>query len=256
MRTIAVINQKGGVGKTTSTLNLAHALALAGRRVLALDMDPQGQLSDALGRGLDPAHGRGLDRVLLEGARLAEQAIEVRPRLALVPAGERLAELEYLTEGGAERGWRLAQAIAALGNGEAPFDYLLIDAPPSTGLIAMNVLMAVDEVLVPVASDYLGLHGVSRFAPVLAYIDETLGRRTALWIAVTRFNERRRLAREVRAKLVEHFPGAVLATAVRESAALAECPGFGQSIFEYEPRGRGAEDYRALAEDLELRRTI
>lgn len=254
MRTIAIVNQKGGVGKTTTTLNLAHALALAGQRVLALDMDPQGQLTLGLGHHVN-GHGGGLDRVLLDGVSLAQAIVEARPNLALVPAGERLAELEYLSEGGAQRGLRLQQALAAQRQAAA-HDYVLVDAPPSTGLLAMNVLMAVEEVLVPVSGDYLGLHGLSRFVQVLRYIDETLGRRTLLWVALTRYSERRRLAREVRDKLTEYFPGAVLATAVRESAALAESPGFGKTIFEYRPRDRGADDYRALASDLMNRRTL
>lgn len=253
MRTIAIVNQKGGVGKTTTALNLAHALALSGQRVLALDMDPQGQLSLGLGHHVN-GHA-GLDRVLLDGTPLAQASVEVRPNLALVPAGLRLAELEYLSEGGAQRGMRLQQALAPQRHA-AGYDYVLVDAPPSTGLLAMNVLMAVEEVLVPVSGDYLGLHGLARFVQVLRYMDETLGRRTLLWVALTRFNERRRLAREVRDKLSEYFPGALLATAVRESAALAESPGFGKTIFEYRPRDRGADDYRALASDLMNRRTL
>lgn len=253
MRSIAIVNHKGGVGKTTTTLNLAHALALGGARVFALDMDPQAQLTAGLGQHGD--NRGGLDRVLLDGAPLAEVAIEARPGLDLAPAGDRLAELEYLGEGGAERGFRLHRALSNALDGKK-YDYVLVDAPPSTGLLAMNVLMTVEEVLVPVSSDYLGLHGVARFVQVLQRIDEALGRETRLWIAVTRFLKHRCLAREVRDKLVDYFPGTVLATAVRESVALAESPGFGQSIFEYDPRDRGAADYRALADDLVLRRTL
>lgn len=249
MRVIAVMNQKGGVGKTTSTLNLAHALGLAGKSVLALDMDPQGHLSTGFG-----INGQqGLDTVLIDEVPLGDTIVDAREHVQLVPAGERLAEFEYVSEGGAQRGFRLAEAIKGSPNGH---DFLLIDAPPSAGLLSMNVLMAVDEILVPVSSDIFSLHGVGRFMQILQHIDESLERKTRIWIAITRFNERRRLARDVRDKLLEYFPGQVLATPVRESVALAESPGTGKTIFEYQRSGNGVEDYRALAEDLTNERTM
>jgi chromosome partitioning protein len=252
MRRIAVMNQKGGVGKTTTTLNLAHALALAGRKVAALDLDPQGQLGAGLGI-MANGHG-GLDTVLLEGSPLRQTIQPARERLRLAPAGPRLAEFELVSTGGASRGFRLREALRAGLDGDE--DIVLLDAPPSAGLLAMNVLLAVEEVLVPVTGEYLALHGVSRFMGILRHIDESLKRRTRLWIALTRFNEHRRLAREVRDKLTEYFPGTVLATAVRESSALAESPGRAQTIFEYQRNGRGAADYRALADDLLNARTL
>jgi chromosome partitioning protein len=251
MRRIAVMNQKGGVGKTTSALNIAHALALAGRPVLAIDLDPQGQLGAGLGVAAN-GHG-GMDEVLITRTPLHQVVHAARERLQVAPAGARLTEFEFVSEGGANRGFRLREALAdGLGNEE----FVLIDAPPSGGLLAMNALLAVDEVLVPVTGEYLALHGVARFMRILRHIDASLGRETRLWVALTRFNERRRLAREVRAKLVEYFPNRVLATPVREAAAVAESPGSGKSIFEYQRRGKGAEDYQALADDLLNARTL
>jgi chromosome partitioning protein len=245
------MNQKGGVGKTTTTLNLAHALAMSGRRVAALDMDPQGQLAVGLGV-MENGHG-GMDEVLLSGVPLTDQLREARERLRVAPAGPRLAEFEFMSEGGASRGMRLRQALARDLQDE---EIVLIDAPPSAGLLAMNVLMAVDELVIPVTGEYLALHGVSRFMRILQHIDESLDRRTKLWIVLTRFNERRRLAREVRDKLIEHFPGMVLATPIRESAAVAESPAAALSIFEYQKRGKAAEEYRQLADDLMNARTL
>lgn len=249
MRLVAVMNQKGGVGKTTSTLNIAHALARAGKRVLALDMDPQAQLSAGL--GVMDGDKAGLDRVLLDGASLGEVAFEVRERLMLVPAGPKLAEFEYAADGGPDRGFFLQRALGH----DSSCDCVLIDSPPSAGLLTMNVFLAADEVLIPVSGDYFALHGVSRFMRIMDHINGSLDRNTRVWLTLTRFNERKRLARDVRDKLVEYFPNKLLATPVRECVTLAESPGFGQTIFEYAPGSNGAKDYRGLADDLMNERT-
>ncbi len=251
MRRIAVVNQKGGVGKTTTTINLAHGLALAGCSVTAIDLDPQGQLGAGLGVAAN-GHG-GMDEVLIAHTPLRAVLRAARERLRVAPAGPRLTEFEFIAAGGAKRGLRLSEAVKA---DLADEEFVLIDAPPSGGLLTMNALLAVDEVLIPVTGEYLALHGVARFVRVLKHIDESLGRSTRLWIALTRFNEKRRLAREVRAKLLEYFPNRVLATPIREAAALAESPGTGKSIFEYRGKGKGAEDYRALVDDLLNARTL
>ncbi|WP_018937058.1 ParA family protein [Thioalkalivibrio sp. ALJ24] len=243
MRTFAVINQKGGVGKTTVTLNLSHALALAGNRVLAIDADPQGHLTMAFGLE-DPA---GLDRVLHGEARMRDAFSEAGNGLQVVAAGEHLQEVENLNEGGAQRGWRLQRALAAM---DEPFDYVLIDCPPSAGLLGMNAIIAADEMLIPVAGDFLSLNGLSRLMRILHGIEERLGGSRAKWIVLSRFMEQRRHAREVRDRIREHFGSQLLDTTIRESVVLAESPSFGQTIFEYQPRHRAAGDFRALAGDL------
>ncbi len=239
---IAVMNQKGGVGKTTTTLNMAHALALSGRDVTVLDMDPQAHLTTSFGA----ENSAGADAVLLEGATIGEVEQRVREGIRLVSAGPRLGEAETMKAGGAQRGWLLDKALDAAG----PREVVLVDCPPSAGLLAMNALLATREVLIPVAGDYLSLHGLSRLVGILQHIEQTLGRSSRKWVVLTRFHERRRLAREVKEKLLQHFPGQVLATPVRETVALAESPGFGKTIFEYQARSNGAADYRLLAGDL------
>lgn len=250
MRTIAIINQKGGVGKSTTTMNMAHALSMEGHEVMALDMDPQGHLTT--GFGVVNETEAGIDDILMENEGIRDVKMEVRDHMYLIPAGSRLGEFEMMP-GGAERGWQLHSALQKGTNGE---DFVLIDCPPSAGLLAMNALFAADEILIPVSSDYLALHSLSRFMQILRHVDEALDRKSRIWIALTRFQGRRRLAKEVRDKLIEYFPDNVLATPIRESVALAESPSFGQTIFEYQRKGHGAEDYHSLTMDLLKERTL
>ena len=247
---LAVMNQKGGVGKTTTTLNLGHALARQGRRVLAIDLDPQAHLTAGLGalRRNQP----GVDVLMLGEASLEDAVVTVRDNLDLLPAGERLGELEHLQDGGARRGFLLRDALGEL----ADYDAILIDCPPSSGILGMNALLACREVLIPVAGDFFSLQGLARLMAIFTHIEETLKREIHKWVVLTRFHARRRLAREVREKLLDHFPGQVLCTPIRESVALAESPGFGQTIFEYQARSNGALDYQALADDVWQRRTL
>lgn len=249
-RVIAVINQKGGVGKTTTALNLAHALSLAGKRVLAIDMDPQGHLTTSFGV---PATGCGVDTVLLDNEKIETFWREVRPGLFLVPAGDRLGEMEFATSEGVESGMRLDQALAVV---RARFDYVLIDCPPSAGMIGMNALLAAKELLIPVSSDFLAMQGLSRLVGVIQHIEEQLSMHWTKWLVVTRFQSRRRLAHDVRATLVAHFPEQVLRTPINEAVALAESPSYGKTIFDYKKLSGGAQDYLSLATDLVKKRTL
>ena len=248
MRKIAVISQKGGVGKTTTSMNLAHALALIGKKVLLIDMDPQANLSTSLG-----IHGndvKGIAAVLLKSEFIGDQIVSLKEGLDLIPAGGRLGELEFLSDGGSKRGFLLENAIGKL-RGE--YDFLLIDCPPSAGLLGMNAMLAVNELLIPVSSDYLSMQGLSRLLGIIQHIEERLNRSSKKWIVVTRFYRRRRLAKEVREKLLNYFPGRVLNTAIRESVALAESPSYGVSIFDYKKLSYGAQDYLSLAKDILLK---
>ncbi|PWG64132.1 ParA family protein [Spiribacter halobius] len=249
MRTIAVVNRKGGVGKTTTAANVAHALAADGYRVLALDLDPQGHLASALGAD---GGGPGIDGCLLRDAPLAQAVRPARDNLWLVPAGAELAEVEGLA-GGPERGTRLARALTGLGE---DFDLAVVDAPPSARLLAANALLAATDAVLPVPCEYLALDGLAGLLATLERLERVHGRVTRRWLAVTRYQGRRRLSREVRELLVARFPDQVLATAVRENAAVAEAPGFGRTVLEYAPRSHGAQDYTRLAADLMTGRTL
>ena len=250
MRSIAVINQKGGVGKTTTAVNLGHALARQGRRVLLVDLDPQGHLAACL--GIFRAPREGVDTLFLEGAALEAHRINTRELLGLVPAGARLGEVER-PGGDARQGELLRRALAS-----APpdVDDLIFDCPPAAGLLVANALLAVDEVLIPVAGDYLSLTGVARLLLTIRRFGEVRASPLQQWMFLSRFVARRRLSREVQGKLQAHFPDRLLATAVSEAAALAECAGAGRTIFEYRPRSKSAAEFQALAQDFMQRRTL
>ncbi len=251
MRVISIINQKGGVGKTTTTANLAHALALAGKKVTVLDIDPQGHLCSSY--GINNREYVGMDEVLLEQSPIDEYLIDIRPNLRLVPAGADLLQIEQLAESGIKKGARLRDALH---NQLQDQDFILIDCPPASGLLAVNALLASQEVLIPVTGDYLALEGLSFLMSTIRNFEKKLDHHLKEWIVMTRYHRRRRLPKEVLAKILDYFPDQVYATHVRETAALAECPGTGKTIFEYRASDNGAKDYRCLAEDVLHGRTL
>jgi len=249
-RVIAVMNQKGGVGKTTTTVNLGHALALAGKKVTLLDMDPQGQVTTGVGLSNEAA---GLDQVLLNDMTIDDCILAARDNLDIVPAGTELSEFEFVTTGGSARGHKLRLAIEGSSLNER--DYVLIDCPPSSGLLGINAMFAAEELIIPVSGDYLSLQGLSRMMQVLKKAEALSGHDIKLWLVMTRMQMRRRLAQEVAKRVLKYFPGRVFSTAIRENVALAESPGFGKTIFDYKKNSAGAEDYTSLAQDLLQGRT-
>jgi chromosome partitioning protein len=245
MRMMAVMNQKGGVGKTTTSLNLAHAIARRKKRVLAVDLDPQGHLT--AGFGIDLRGQPGIADVLIGECAVADVLIAARENLDLIPAGVRLGELEHLPRNDKQQGWLLRDALQDVSD---DYDYVFVDCPPSSGILGMNALLASKEVLIPVSGDFFALQGLSRLMTLFSYIEQRLNMALEKWVVLTRFQQRRRLAQDVRDKIVGHFPKRVFKTPIRECVALAESPGFGQTIFEYQAAGNGANDYMALADDV------
>jgi len=244
------MNQKGGVGKTTTTINLGHALALSGKKVTLIDMDPQGQVATSY--GLSNKQG-GIDLVLLDDMSMDELILSARDKVDIIPAGDKLFEFEHVAIGGASRGQKLRLAIE--GSSLAQQDFVLIDCPPSSGLLGINAMFAADELLIPVSGDYLSLQGLSRMMQILKHAESLSGRTIKLWLVSTRMQMRRRLTQEVRKKILQYFPRRVLNTVIRENVSLAECPSFGQTIFDYKTSSIGAEDYMALAHDVMQGRT-
>lgn len=244
MRTIAVVNQKGGVGKTTTTVNLGHALARAGKRVMIVDLDPQGHVGSCL--GLFRTSGEGVDGVLLDGAEPMSRALSVRDDIWLLPPGNRLVDVEKL-QGGTSRAALLLNALDNLGD---DIDIVLFDCPPSAGLLIVNAVVAADDVVIPVAGDYLSLTGLARFMQTIERLQPLRKAPLRQWVFMSRFVARRRLAREVLDKVLEHFAEHLLVTSVSEAAALAECAGAGQTIFEYRENSRSAREFDELAVDV------
>lgn len=244
MRTIAVINQKGGVGKTTTTANLAHAFAIKGYSVTGIDMDPQGHL--AAHWGCYRRDSLGVDKVLLGEKTIPQVAVSARDRLHLVPAGQGLKQIER-GQGDDLLASRFGQALSLVANTQ---DFTFIDCPPASGLLIDYVLSVADEVIIPVAADYLALRGLSDIIETVRNFEQKFDKKFNYWVAVTRFHTRRKLSWEVREKLLEYFPDNMLATSIRESSVLAECPSFGKTAFEYKGANFGAYDYASLARDL------
>ncbi|MEW8505971.1 MAG: ParA family protein [Candidatus Thiodiazotropha sp.] len=245
MRRIALINQKGGVGKTTITTNLGHALALAGHRVTVIDLDPQGQLSSSY--GIFRAPSKGIDEVMLNAAEPGSVKQGIRDMLTLIPAGNRLQEVEYLHDGGASRARLLSDALEGRLEGQS---FVLYDCPPSSGLLVANAIFAADEALIPVSGDHMSLNGLAKMMLTIKKFEPYLKQPLRKWIALNRFYPRRRLSKEVADKLGTHFPEHLIKAQIRESAVIAECPGVGRTIFEYRPGSRSATEFEALAAEL------
>jgi chromosome partitioning protein len=252
MHVLAVLNQKGGVGKTTTAVNLGAALARRGRRVLLVDLDAQGNLTDHL--GVEPEDGATTSYdVLVEGAPIADAAVATGTEgLHVVPAHEDLAALEVETADRTGRETRLREALARLPDGA--YDWVIVDCPPSLGLLSLNAMAAADEVLITLQTEYFAMRGLTQLQRIVDMVRRNVhpGLRI-LGILPTLVSPVTNLAREVTQEVREHYGDAVFRTRIRQNVRLAEAPGHRRHIFDYAPASPGAEDYRALAEEVEAR---
>jgi chromosome partitioning protein len=254
-RVMVVANQKGGVGKTTTTVNMAAALAQHSLNVLVVDLDPQGNASTALAI----EHRRGTPSTydaLVDGVPLTEiaQPSPEDDRLLVVPATIDLAGAEIELVSVVARENRLRKAIRGwdrVGTGEDRFDYVLIDCPPSLGLLTLNALVAANELLMPIQSEYYALEGVGQLLETVELVRANLNPRLSITtVLLTMYDARTRLSAGVADEVREHFGDKVLKTAIPRAVRVSEAPSYGQSVMAYDPASPGALSYLEAAREM------
>ena len=243
MRKIALVNQKGGVGKTTTAVNLAAALARLDRKVLLIDLDPQSNATISLGV---PAHEQHCTSYsLLTGKPI--EPIWLEKNLALIPSNIELSGAEMELAGVIGRETILRDAL----DGIEGYDFILLDCSPSLGLLSINALTFVEEVLVPLQCEFLALHGISLLMHTIELVQKRLNPGLKLaGVVACMYDVRNRLARETVEEIQNFFKDKVYRTRIRTNVRLAEAPSHGKSIFEYAPESKGAEDYFLLGREV------
>ena len=247
-RVISVVNQKGGVGKTTTAVNLASYLAHHGKRVLLVDLDPQGNATS--GFGIDPESVQfSLYESMMGPNSLRDILIPTNiPNLNIVPANQNLAGANIELAGHPEREFRLHNELSHLDN---DYDYIVIDSPPSLGLLTINGLVAAKEILIPVQCEYYALEGLSALKDTIASIKESLNPKLEVeGLLRTMYDPRNRLSTEVSDHLIEYFGNKVYSTIIPRNVRLAEAPSFGQPVVNYDRSSKGAKAYIELAGEI------
>ena len=247
-RVFAITNQKGGVGKTTTTINLAASLAASEFKVLVIDSDPQGNATSGLGVQKNADHS-SLYHVLLGGTDARDAIVPTELEgLNLIPADKNLVGANLELVGIPNREFRLRESIQQIRN---DFRFILIDCPPALDLLTLNALVAADSVLVPIQCEFFALEGISELMDTIERVREAFQHPLQVeGILLTMFDDRTNLTRQVAADLKEFFGDDVFQTVIPRSVRLAEAPSFGKPILSYDPRSRGAESYIKLAKEI------
>jgi chromosome partitioning protein len=250
MRIVAIANQKGGVGKTTTALNLSAGLAAQGARVLLIDLDPQANATSGL--GIAQEDGGSLYPCLISDVPVSDVIRSTRmPNLSIIRSHQELAGCEVELAQGGNHLTRLRDVLNPLRT-SGHFDAVIIDCPPSLGVLMTGALAAADELLVPIQCEYFGLEGLSKIVQIVQQIRESgANPNLALeGIVMTMFDSRMNLSQQVVSDVRNYFAGVVYDTIIPRTIRLGEAPSFGKSIIEYEPNGRGATAYQSLAAEF------
>lgn len=251
-KVICIANQKGGVGKTTTSVNLSAALAQLGKRVLLIDMDPQGNASSGLGIKRHDHQDANIYHVLIGEKSLAEVLIKSNlPGLSVATANPDLVGAEIELVDVPEREFKLKNALKPF---DKEFDYVLIDCPPSLGLLTLNALTSADSFLVPLQCEYYALEGLSQLLNTAGLVKKGLNPKLHIeGIALTMFDTRNNLSHQVVQEIKTHFADKVFQSIIPRNVRLSEAPSHGQSILQYDPRSIGAIKYLELAQELLLK---
>ena len=256
MKIIAVANQKGGVGKTTTSVNLGCALAKRGQRILLIDLDPQGNATSSF--GLQELEGESLYEPLLGEASVVDKVLPTRlDGMFIIPADLDLAGAEIEIARGENHLTRLSETLEPFRR-DNTFDYVFLDCPPSLGILMTNALAAADELLTPIQCEFFALEGLVKIVRVVQQVQGS-GANDHVeigGIVMTMFDARTNLSGQVVAEVREHFPERVYETVIPRTVRLSEAPSFGKSIFEYDPNGSGARAYAALADEFLRRHSV
>jgi len=248
MRKIAVINQKGGSGKTTTVVNTGAFLAQRGKKVLLIDLDPQSHTTIHLGFE-PPSIKNSVYDILIKKFPLREVLLPTYEKnLSIIPASIELAsaEIELVNEIGREIILR-----DALKKSKMDFDYILIDCPPSLGLLTLNALTTADEIFIPIQAEFFALEGLTKLMQTIEIVKKRLNPRIEIsGIIITMFDARKNICRDVSDKVASYFKKKIFKTKIRENVRLAEAPGFGKTIKDFAPCSHGWEDYRKLASEI------
>lgn len=247
-RVISIVNQKGGVGKTTTAINLASYLAHQGKFVLLVDLDPQGNASSGIGIDYRTVE-RGVYEAIVSGASIREMVVPTDvDGLKVVPSSADLAGARVELVGVERREYRLHDVILEVRN---DYDYIIIDNPPSLCLLTINGLVAADEVLVPVQTEYYALEGLGQLLNTINLVRENLKPNIRITGAVmTMYDDRTKLSRDIFNELYRYFPDKIFRTVIPRNVKLAEAPSFGKSILHYDRRSPGGKAYKRLAREL------